>query len=34
MWHRHRVAILGGVILAAPFVRAFFIYFKVADGAY
>jgi len=33
-WYRHRVAILWTVIMVAPFARATFIYFKVADGAY
>jgi peptidoglycan/LPS O-acetylase OafA/YrhL len=33
-WHRHRIAILWAVILVAPFARAAFIYFHIADGAY
>jgi len=33
-WHRHRVAILWAVILAAPFARALFFYFKVEGGGY
>ena len=33
-WHRHRGAILWAVILVAPFARAAFTYFHIADGAY
>ncbi len=33
-WNQHRVAILWAVILVAPFARAAFTYFHIADGAY
>ena len=33
-WHRHRVAILCGVILTSPVARTGFLFFKVADGGY